>query len=312
MRLNTTSLRYFCEYIAQGSAQKAADNLGISRSAITRNMKALEHSLGVSLLMSTVNGVAPTEAGLLVLQRAREIIKIEDDLRFDFSDSQDYCGQIIVGMGGMRAQCLLPAILPEFRKKYPNVDVQIQDLRSYDDRVAALLNHRMDFLVTGNSLPADGILFEPFMQEELVCVAPKDDPFVLEHSYVQNRRRCIRLQEFQDKPFILGYPNMKSRTVSNQAFQALGLKPKVIMQTQNSYTASILAYHGLGYALVPLNLSKMEGGADFPVYHLEEQLQASWPVGIASLRQTGLSRAAEQLKKAIMETRLPAVDPGEL
>lgn len=308
--MNTTRLRYFSEYVAQGSAQKAADNLGISRSAITRNIKALEDSLGASLLMPTVNGVAPTEAGLLVLQRAKEIIKIEDDLRFDFSDSQDYCGQIIVGMGGMRAQCLLPAILPEFRKKYPNVDVQIQDLRSYDDRVAALLNHRMDFLVTGNSLPADGILFEPFMREELVCVAPMNDPFVLEHSYVKNNRHYIRLEEFGEKPFILGYPNMKSRMASNQAFHTLGCKPKVIMQTQNSYTASILAYHGLGYALVPLNLSRMEGGADFPVYYLEERLQASWPVGIASLKQAGLSRAAEQLKKAIMETKLPTVDSG--
>lgn len=303
--MNTTSLRYLSEYIAQGSAQKAADNLGISRSAITRNIKALEDSLGVPLLMSTVNGVAPTEAGLLVLRRAKEIIKIEDDLRFDFSDSQDYCGQIIVGMGGMRAQCLLPAILPEFRKKYPNVDVQIQDLRSYDDRVAALLNHRMDFLVTGNSLPADGILFEPFMQEELVCVAPMDDPFVKEHAYAKNGRMYIRLEDFVDKPFILGYSNMKSRMVSNQAFYTLGCKPRVIMQIQNSYTASILAYHGLGYALVPLNLSKMEGGADFPVYFLEGKLQASWPVGIASLKQAGLSRAAEQLKNAIMSAKFP-------
>lgn len=304
--MNTTSLRYLSEYIAQGSAQKAADNLGISRSAITRNIKALEDSLGVPLLMSTVNGVAPTEAGLLVLRRAKEIIKIEDDLRFDFSDSQDYCGQIIVGMGGMRAQCLLPAILPEFRKKYPNVDVQIQDLRSYDDRVAALLNHRMDFLVTGNSLPADGILFEPFMQEELVCVAPKDDPFVQDHAYTKNGRTYIRLEDFKDKPFILGYSNMKSRMVSNQAFYALGCKPRVIMQIQNSYTASLLAYNGLGYALVPLNLSKMEGGANFPVYCLEAKLQASWPVGIASLKQAGLSRAAEQLKNAIMAAKFPA------
>lgn len=310
--MNTTSLRYFSEYIAQGSAQKAAESLGISRSSITRNIKALEESLGVSLLMSTVNGIAPTEAGIVVLRRARAIIKIEDDLRFDFSDSQDYKGQVIIGMGGMRAQCILPCVLPEFRSKYPNIDVQVQDLRFYDDRISALLNYRIDFLVTGNSLPADGILFEPFMQEELVCIAPAGDEFIREHSYIQNNQLFVRLEDFSEKPFILGYPNMKSRISSNQVLQTLGYRPHVIMQIQNSYTASILACHGLGYALVPLSLSRMVGGAEFPVYHLNPDLHANWPVGVASLKQVGLSRAAEQLKIAIMQNSYSLTDSSTI
>ena len=62
----------------------------------------------------------------------------------------------------------------------------------------------------------------------------------------------------------------------------------------------MLAYNGLGYALVLENCTQSEPEA-INYYYLESELDNGWPIGIVALREDSLSRAAAQLKKLMID-----------
>ena len=180
--MNTSLLRYAVTYAACGSAQKAAERLGVSRSSVTRNIKRLEEELGAPLFIAAPDGVVPTYTGDICLRYAREILNVEEDLSFDLAEDGVYQGSVSIGMGANRAQRVLPVVLPEFHRRYPGISVQLYELSTADISIG-LMNQRLDFAVVGQSHTTSGISFEPLMTERLVLVAPKEDSFARDHSY---------------------------------------------------------------------------------------------------------------------------------
>ena len=231
--MNTTLLRYLVEYAAGGSAQRTADRLGVNRSSVTRNIKRLEKELGTQLFVSTIEGAVPTHSGNICLRHAKEILRTEEDLRFDFAGNSEYSTTIDIGMGPTRSRQILPAVLPEFQRLYPNISVQLHELSTADATIA-LLSHRLDFAVI--SRPAQGVnlCFEPMLTEHLVLVAPMDDPFVQSCSYQSNGITYVSLEPFKDKPFILGYSDQKSRMICDPLFRQLNYEPRIVFHL---YTA---------------------------------------------------------------------------
>lgn len=297
--MNTSLLRYAVVYAACGSAQKAAERLGVNRSSVTRNIKRLEEELGSPLFISTPDGVVPTYAGDICLRYAREILNVEEDLSFDLTEKGIYQGTVSIGMGPNRAQRLLPTVLPEFYQRYPAISVQLYELSTADISIG-LMNQRLDFAVVGEPETAAGLSFEPLMKERLVLVAPKGDTFAQSHSFQQNGLQIVHLEDFSGKPFILGFPNQKSRFVGDSIFQKLALDVKVVFQTRNSVTAALLANNGLAYALVPESCTAV-GEIQLTHYHLPPQLGAEWGIGIVTLDKYPLSHAAGQLRNFMLD-----------
>lgn len=297
--MNTSLLRYAVTYAACGSAQKAAERLGVSRSSVTRNIKRLEEELGAPLFIAAPDGVVPTYTGDICLRYAREILNVEEDLSFDLAEDGVYQGSVSIGMGANRAQRVLPDVLPEFHRRYPGISVQLFELSTADISIG-LMNQRLDFAVVGQPHSASGISFEPLMAEQLVLVAPKGDPFAQAHSCRQDGKWIVQLDAFSKKQFILGFPNQKSRSVSERIFKTLSLDVKIVFQTLNSVTAALLAYNGLAYALVPESCT-ITGENRLLYYHLPPELDAEWIIGIATLDKYPLSHAASQLRSLMLE-----------
>lgn len=297
--MNTTLLRYAVEYAACGSSQKTAERLGVNRSSVTRNIKRLEEELGTQLFLVTADGAVPTYSGDICLRYAREILKVEEDLRFDVVGEGVYNGTINIGMGASRAQQILPRVLPEFHRRYPNISVQLHEMSTAEISVG-LLDRRLDFAVVGNPFSGQGFSFEPLLTERLVLVAPKGDAFAASCCQVRQGKPYIPLENFRDKPFILGYPDQKSRRVCDRIFQKLGFEPRVVFQTRNNRTAAMLAYNGLAYALVLESCTQSEP-ENIDCYYLDPALDAGWAIGIAALGQDSMSHAAAQLKKLMSD-----------
>lgn len=297
--MNTSLLRYAVTYAACGSAQKAAERLGVSRSSVTRNIKRLEDELGAPLFITTPDGVVPTYTGDICLRYAREILNIEEDLAFDLADDGVCQGTVSIGMGTNRAQRLLPMVLPEFHRRYPAISVQLYELSTSDISIG-LMNQRLDFAVVGQPSAVSGMSFAPLTTERLVLVAPRDDLFALEHSYSYLGRPTVHLEDFSEKRFILGFPNQKSRLVADRILKSLSLNVKIVFQTLNSVTAALLAHNGLAYALVPESCTSV-GENQLPHYCLSPELGAEWVIGIATLDKYPLSHAAGQLCNLMLE-----------
>lgn len=298
--MNTTLLRYMVEYAACGSAQKAAERLGVSRSAVTRNIRRLEEELGTQLFIATAEGPVPTHSGDVCLRYARDILREEDDLRFDFAASGVYRGTINLGIGSSRSRQVLPCVLPRFHRLYPNISVQLHELSTADLSIW-LLNQRLDFAVVSQSSLGQGVAFEPLMAEHLVLVAPRNDSFISQCVCEEDGGFYVELEKLRDKPFILGFPDQKSRSVCDRICRQVGFEPRIIFQTRSNYTAATLARNGLAYAMVPESSTRTEW-EQIPHYRMKPVLNASWIIGIATLHKKSLSHAAQQLKQLMLET----------
>ena len=146
-------LRDLIAVIETGSVRSAARKLGLAQAAVSKNLTALEKSLGVLLLVRSARGVEPTEFGRIVLRRARvidaELRHLQEEIETLGGDRR---GLITVGLSATAEAMLLPAAVARFRERTPNALVSVRGGRS-TSTIAALREAKIDFAV--GPLPTD-------------------------------------------------------------------------------------------------------------------------------------------------------------
>lgn len=108
------------------SFRKAADELGISRSALSHAIAALERQLGVRLLHRTTRSVAPTEAGEHFLQRLAPVLQGLDQAIDALSEEGGHpTGTLRINGGEEAMRVLLKRVVPAFLQRYPQVSLDL-------------------------------------------------------------------------------------------------------------------------------------------------------------------------------------------
>ena len=146
-------LRDLMAVIETGSIRSAARKLGLAQAAVSKNLTALEKSLGVPLLVRSARGVAVTEFGRIVLRRARVI---DAELRHLQEEIDNFRGDrhrlITVGLSATAEAMLLPAAVARFRERMPDAMISVLGGRS-TSTIAALREAKIDFAI--GPLPTD-------------------------------------------------------------------------------------------------------------------------------------------------------------
>ena len=102
----------------------ASETLAISQPAVTAQVRALERSLGLTLLERRGRTVRLTDHGRRVLEYADRIFALADDLAREVADLRTgAAGRLVVGASTTVGEYVLPAVLGRFRQEWPGVDV---------------------------------------------------------------------------------------------------------------------------------------------------------------------------------------------
>lgn len=164
------AMRVFNRVAERGSFARAADELDISRAAASEHVAALEKHLGARLLNRTTRKVSLTAEGAEFLRRSRRIL---DEL----ADAEETLrGSRVKPQGPLRVDVpvafgrylLLPA-LPEFTRRYPDIDLDIR----LNDRIVDLVAERIDVALRVGPLRQAGLVARRVSQINVVtCAAP--------------------------------------------------------------------------------------------------------------------------------------------
>jgi len=158
-------LRDLIAVVETGSVRSAARKLGLAQAAISKNLTALEKSLGVPLLIRSARGVEPTEIGRIVLRRARVI---DAELRNLHEEVGRFNGDehslVRIGLSATAEAMLLSEAVVRFRESSPNTLISIYGGRSLST-IAALREARIDFAIS--PLPTDESISD--MHTERLC-----------------------------------------------------------------------------------------------------------------------------------------------
>ncbi|WP_445681493.1 LysR family transcriptional regulator [Radicibacter daui] len=125
-RPTLNDLSAFAAIARHRSFRKAADELGISRSALSHTLIGLERTLGVRLLNRTTRSVAATEAGAALLDRVSPLLR-ELDVALDLValEQKQPAGALRISASKGAARVLLDLVVPQFLELYPAVELDI-------------------------------------------------------------------------------------------------------------------------------------------------------------------------------------------
>ena len=136
--LDPDLLRSFVLIAEGGSFTRAAQAVGRTQSAVSMQIRRLEETLGQPLLLRGARGVEPTQHGLWLLERARRLLALHDEIHATFRQPA-VAGAVRLGSPDDYALRWLPGILARFGASHPAVQVEVTCAPSNElvDRLAA-------------------------------------------------------------------------------------------------------------------------------------------------------------------------------
>lgn len=237
-------LRAFVTLAEQGRYHQAAESLCITQPALTKQIQALEHLMGMTLFQRGRHGAKLTVSGQQLLPGARDLLQRHELFRNDVAGMQSgSAGQLKLGFGISSFQ-LAPLKVAAFRARYPSVRITLNDLPSA---------MQFQWLTEGQlqcgfvRLPAPEPLASALLKEEtLVLAAPEHVAAMGDFRQVIQRSQLLRLS-----------PNRGEGLVTQgEAFlREHHLAPQTVAAADDIQTLLALVAAGEGVALLPASVS---------------------------------------------------------
>lgn len=165
-------LKAFVAIVDRSSFAKAADHLGLSRSALSQTIRQLEARLGVRLLNRTTRSVSPTEPGRRLHERMAPMLREMDAAVAEAVDTRTHAsGTLRINTLSMAAKRLIAPRLGRFTRAYPDVVLDIV----IDDTLSDIAGEGFDAGIrVGNRVQKDMVAVRMTPDVELLAVAAPD------------------------------------------------------------------------------------------------------------------------------------------
>jgi DNA-binding transcriptional LysR family regulator len=286
--MDTRQLAAFCAVVERRSFSQAADRLGVTQPAVSLQVRALEKRLGTQLLDRSGRRVEPTEAGWRLYRGAQRMLALEDQLVAEVSASGDgaVAGDLVLGASTGPAAVVVPVVLAEFQRRYPDVRVflTVSDTHSVVERVAA---RELELGIVGASRRHRGVRFEPFFSDQVILVCPPGHPFA---------GRTIGLDELRDAPLILMQEGAGVRQIVEDALRRQGVRLRDLdVRLELGLQESVRRAVEAGYGVTFISRTAVE--SDLAAGRLAEArvdgLDATREISLASASGRARTRVAD-------------------
>lgn len=298
MNITLRQISYFVAAAETGSISGAAAHLGISQSAVTESLHALEDQVAVSLFTRHARGVSLTYEGHLFLRHARHILgAVADTKRVVAARTQEVSGTLTLGVTSLVSGYILADLLARFRRVFPQVEVQVfEDERGYVEHL--LVNGELDvgLMLVSNLQNLQALDCETVVRSPVRLWLPPDHPL--------HRHDRITLADIAAGPLIqLSIDEMAETT--RQWWHAAGQRPRAAVNTASVEAVRSLVATGAGLALMPDILYRpwsLEG--DRIEAREVEQMTMTIAVGLAWRKGSPLRETVTIFRELARETRL--------
>lgn len=166
-------LKVFCTVVAQGSFRKASEILNLSQPSVSQYIAALERDYKVTLFRRNGRGVALTAQGKALHSLAQEVLQLSDLIPQHFFEMESLQrGNLAIGATHNVAEILLPGVVKDFRRSFPQINITIATGNAYKiiDQVS---NGQLDLGITGKIMTQsnDPELMRVSLGFERLCLA---------------------------------------------------------------------------------------------------------------------------------------------
>jgi DNA-binding transcriptional LysR family regulator len=255
-RLRLRDLHILFAVVQHGSMSKAGVYLGMSQSAVSQALAALEHALNVRLLDRTPRGIEPTMYADALMRRGRAAF---DELRLGVRDieflADPAAGEVRIGCSESISAGILPPIIERLSRQYPRVVFEISPSNAFRMEFPELYERRVDVIFSILSGPLEGDLGEDlkveFLFNDRICLAAgRQSPWA--------RRRKIDFGDLVDAYWIMPPTGVPGEAAVTEAFRTRGLPPpRVAVKTFSVHLRNFLSVRRHFIAVLPASILKL-------------------------------------------------------
>ncbi len=170
--MDTRQLKTLLAIATHGTFAQAAEIVGLTPSAVSQQINALEQELRVTLFDRSSRPPKPTPHGMQVIEVAREILRLEEDTKSSLRGDQ-IAGTLMLGSVRSSALNLLPQAIVQMRSRYPMLKTNLRVSLS-STLIADVAAGRLDAAIVAEHVGFPNALrWSPFLREPLWLIAPK-------------------------------------------------------------------------------------------------------------------------------------------
>jgi DNA-binding transcriptional LysR family regulator len=236
--MDTRQLKTLVAIATHGTFARAADIVGLTPSAVSQQVLALEQELDATLFDRTSRPPKMTPQGLQVLELAKDILRMEDDTKASLRGDR-IAGTLMLGSVRSSALNLLPKAIVQMRAQYPELKTNLRVSLS-TTLIADVAAGRLDAAVVAEHVGFPHALrWSPFLREPLWLIAPKgtelSDP----------------IQLLKTRPFVRFGSAVPLANLIDTEISRLGVVTQDIAEIDTIGTIVTCVRQGLGISVVP-------------------------------------------------------------
>ncbi|MEK7945507.1 LysR substrate-binding domain-containing protein [Pigmentiphaga sp. YJ18] len=298
MKLN--QLRDLVAIVEHGGLRAAARRLGVAQPLLTRSVRGLEKELGTPLFERQARGMVLTPLGRLFHERARGMVNELRRARDELAQAQGSgAGTVIAGLSIMPHMGLLPRALPAFRRRYPQVYLQLIE-GLFPDLESQLRSGAIDFYLGAapGTVPA-GFIVETLFSNTRAVVCRKGHPLA----------RSRSLKALAGAEWALPSTDYDNQDDLARLFQEYGLPaPRVALQARTALSMMVALANSDLLALLPVQWREFDLTRDsLQVIAVRENLPAP-DIVLIRRAEMPMTPAAEHLCD-LMQRNAPSLQP---
>ena len=286
-------MRAFFAIVEEGNISHAAQRLNIAQPALSRQMKHLEEKLNVKLFERGSRRIRLTDAGHVLYSRVESILGMVDGTVREITEiGTGAKGSIRIGTITTSGAMILPDLISEFHKIYPNISFEIWEAEGA--RILELLdNHLIEIAITRTQV--DNLAYQLLVlpNEPLVIVMNKNN-ICGENSDV------IKLNELENQPLIIP---LRWKSIFETNCKKAGFEPNIICVSDSVVQDLMMVKKNLGVALIPISSRELLTDGDLIFKKIVEPEMKTHTV-VSWLKNQTLSTACshfiEMFKKMYM------------
>lgn len=245
--MNLRFLRTLIAISEHPSFISAANEMGLSHSAVSQQIKALEEELQLKIVDRDTRPPTLTENGFALVELARQMLGVANEIR-SIGQDDSIIGSVIIGVVPSALAGLIPPALARLQLAHPRLQVRIRSGLS-SDLAQAVRARDIDFaVVTQPRVLPDGLISQSICNEPLDVIMPLDmkadtDAEALEHPFIWFNRRTWAGQQIEE----------------HLASRKLFVRP--VLEIDSIEAIESFVAHGLGVSITPRRFGFSLSGA---------------------------------------------------
>lgn len=212
----------FVSVAQSGSITDAAEQLGLTQSALSRRIQQYECQLGARLLTRSRKGVELTEIGRLVVQQGLQLLAQFEKLQEEIARQQGLeGGQVRIGGGATAVSFILPEAIARFGQDHPKVMFQMVEAGS-NEIADGVLNGKLEIGIVTLPLQSRDLRIQTLTTDHIVLVARRDHPLT--------GRERVTVDDLAGHRFVSFEGGSALRNIIDNAVRARGVELQVVME----------------------------------------------------------------------------------